>query len=80
MGQKINQGRYDKFRWFKKWMAFEQTLPPEERWSFSYTIMRYGLDSELNVDLKGEALSYFNEHIKPEIDRQHCRMDKGLEP
>lgn len=72
--------KYNKFRWFAKWLKFEDTLPDiDDRVIFSLSIKEYGLNGVVHPELRGAALEYFNTHVRPELDRQHKRLEKGLE-
>lgn len=74
------RAKYDKFRWFAKWLEFEDTLPDiDDRAAFRLAIKDYGLYGVIRHDLQGAALEYFNTHVRPELDRQHKRLEKGLE-
>lgn len=71
--------KYEKFRWFAEWLEFEETLPDiDDRAAFNMAIKDYGLSGIVRHDLHGAALEYFNTHVRPELDRQHKRLEKGL--
>ncbi len=72
------QSKYKKFRWFAKWLEYANKLPDEEERTFNRSVIMYGLRKEEPVKLTGNTLDYFNTHIRPEIDRQHKRLDRGL--
>lgn len=71
--------KYEKFRWFAELMEFEEPLPDiDDRVAFNMAIKDYGLSGVVRHDLHGAALEYFNTHVRPELDRQHERLKKGL--
>ena len=76
----MNQKKYPKFWWRTSWMEYELNLPEMEKRLFSYAITLYGVWGKYDGCLSGESLSYFEKEVKPDLDRQHQRMDKGLEP
>ena len=45
--------------------------------SRSTNLAKYGLKGEEPTEIAGAALEYFNQKIRPELDRQHERMMKG---
>lgn len=70
---------YEKFRWFIAWLEFDNTLPKEEQFPFRWAIIKYGLYEIEPADIQGPALDYFNEVIRPELDRQHKQLKEGKE-
>ena len=69
---------YEKFRWFAEWVAYCETLHDDmEQLAFHESIAKYGLKGEEPTEIAGAALEYFNQKIRPELDRQHERMRKG---
>lgn len=72
------QSKYEKFRWYAEWLEYADKLPDEEERTFNRSVIRYGLMKEEPAKLTGSTLDYFNTHIRPELDRQHKRLDRGL--
>lgn len=68
---------YKKFRWFIEWLEYSETLPKDIQPVFSRAISTYGLFAIEPTDLQGDALNYFNEKIRPELNRQHKRLREG---
>ena len=64
--------------WFAEWVAYCETLHDDmEQLAFHESIAKYGLKGEEPTEIAGAALEYFNQKIRPELDRQHERMMKG---
>lgn len=61
------------FYFFKEWYEFADRLTDSERLSFYRAVVYYGLDEEEPVNLNGDSLKYFNEVIRPNIDKQHSK-------
>lgn len=65
------ESKYDKFRWLKKWVDYSSSLNDNQKLALSQSIARYGLNDEEPQGLDEAVLGYFNEAIRPELDRQH---------
>jgi hypothetical protein len=66
--------KYPQFEFSPEWLIFSESIADiDERMTFLQNITHYAL-SELEPDLSGAQLEYFNAHIRPNIDRQHAKM------
>lgn len=68
---------YPKFRFRLKWLQFIDTLPKEAADSLLIQIGAYGIKCEEPEQLTPAAQDYFNREIRPELDRQHKRLNEG---
>lgn len=61
----------EKFRFSSKWVEFgDQIKNDEERVAYYLTISQYAFGYiDAPRDITGETLNYFNQHIKPSLDR-----------
>lgn len=63
-----------------KWIDFVSSLESQdERASLLGAIMEYGIYENDEPDLTGSSLEYFNNVVKPSIDKSHARYLKKLE-
>ena len=66
------------FNFYADWVKFGDRLQDmQERIDFYKAISRYGCYGEEPKNLKGASLEYFNEKVRPNIDKQHRRMNHG---
>ena len=71
--------QFDNFIWRVLWLEFGEGLKDlEERINFYRAIIRYGLDKK-EPELKPGAMDFFNNEIRPDIDRQHNNKIKNLQ-
>ena len=68
---------YPKFRFMGSWLDYSNTLHNDSG-RFLRAIVRYGLYEEEPDGLSPCALEFFNGIVRPELDRQHSRIKKGL--
>lgn len=67
-----------KFRWHKEWYDYSETINNKSvQNAFKWAIIAYGLDCQEPTDLQGEVLRYFNESVRPELDKQHKKFSKN---
>lgn len=73
----IIRNKYEQFDWLPEWVEYAETIPPiDPALCFYKAVIRYGLDCIEPEELRAEDLQYFNEKVRPELDRQHHKMDK----
>lgn len=71
---------YEKFRWLAEWVVYCKFLHDDaERLALNDAIAEYGIMSKEPAGITGATLEYFNEEIRPELDRQHKLMMGGYE-
>lgn len=59
------------FNFYADWVKFGDTLQDmQERINFYSAISRYGAYHETPKNLIGDTLAYFNERVRPMIDKQ----------
>ena len=69
---------YRQFRWFPQWLKYADTIKEQSKeLAFFDAISKYGCYEIEPTDLQGEALDYFNNEVRPELDSQHEIMRKG---
>ncbi len=84
MGKRKNKvvvinNSYEQFLWLPEWAKYGKTVPPvTPALNFYMAIAKYGLDCIEPKGLRDEDLKYFNEFVRPELDRQHREMDKRI--
>jgi len=65
------ESKYPKFRWHRAWVEYTRTLPESQQLALMESIAHYGLYDEEPKGLDDDVLAYFNEIIRPNLDRQH---------
>lgn len=59
------------FDFYAEWVKFGDTLQDmQERINYYRAISRYGVYNETPKNLTGKTLAYFNERVRPMIDKQ----------
>lgn len=70
------QSRYSNFVWLAEWTKHAESLRTiDEKAIFFRGITKYGLDG-LEPEFSPELMQYFNSHIRPELDRQHAKINR----
>lgn len=69
--------KYPKFRFFIEWLQFIDTLPKVDGDGLLLQIAAYGIHETEPKELTPEAQEFFNREIRPELDRQHKRLNEG---
>lgn len=70
-------GKYDKFTWRKAWYDYADTITNKRQClAFNRAIANYGLEGIEPRGLEGDALRYFDNHVRPDLDRQHSKPSK----
>lgn len=62
---------YEYFIFVQDWWAFARTLQPKEHNALIRQIACYGLYGIAPIELCGDTLRYFNEVVRPDLDKQH---------
>lgn len=76
---------YEKFRYMPEWAEYNINIKDDKRrLAMAELIMFYGCcdvdEDGLNLyRVQEEDMKYFNEVIRPELDRQHKRLREGKE-
>ena len=66
-----------RFVWLSEWCEYSKTIADDaQQLSFNWAVALYGLKCEEPKKLEGDVLRYFNERVRPELDRQHKRKVK----
>lgn len=61
------------------WWGYLEELPTlEARMRLNTAILRYGLEGEDPEGLNVEDRAFFNETVKPDIDRQHAAIYRRI--
>lgn len=69
--------RYAYFDWGNGWMDYVLSLKSEdEQKTLHSAIVHYGHNEDLPTALSGASLDFFNNKVRPELDRQHKAYDK----
>lgn len=77
--EKNKQIAYPKFLWLPIWVIYTESIcNPQDEFLIHEAIARYGLYCEEPNITNPEHLKYFNDVIRPELDRQHRKMDKAI--
>lgn len=64
--------KYKKFRFHKSWHIFIEKLSEDaQKVALFDAIARYGIDDIEPKGLEGEALRYFDDVVRPNLDKQH---------
>ncbi len=74
---KIKSINFGKFRFFGEWLDYIDRLSKEAQPGLMYYIFAYGFHETEPDELTPEAQEYFNRVIRPELDRQHKRLNEG---
>lgn len=72
--------RYPKMHILPEWMERISQMPRDEGNALLYAAAGYGIreiEPTTEGNLTPEALEYFNREIRPELDRQHKRLNEG---
>lgn len=68
---------FKRFIWLKEWYEYSQTIKGDaQQLAFNWAVALYGLKCQEPKGIDGEVLRYFNERVRPELDRQHKRKLK----
>lgn len=71
--------KYPQFKWLKSWTDFGCALQSMDlQLDFFKEVANYGLCESEPQRIKDEVLEYFNQYIRPELDRQHKEMKPHL--
>lgn len=73
----MKKAKYPKFRFLLEWLEYIDSLPKGDGDSLLLQIGAYGIREEEPETLTPEAQEYFNREIRPELDRQHRRLNEG---
>ena len=73
----MERPKYLKFSFSSDWLAFIDTLPKADGDSLLLQIRAYALYEAEPEELTPEAAEYFNNEIRPDLDRQHKRLNEG---
>lgn len=69
------------FTFKSEWMRFAQTITTiEERFNFYDSVANYGLLADEPIGLNTRALDYFNDVVRPDIDRQKGKRRRRRTP
>lgn len=73
-----NGYKYTRFGFRTEWLKFIEDLPtPKEQSDTFHAVSEYGLKEAEPQGLTPEAMEYFNNEIRPDLDRQHKRINEG---
>lgn len=74
----LKGAKYEHFKFNIEWLEECERQPTKEQNSaLYYAIVFYGLNEIEPQGLTPEVLEYFNNEIRPELDRQHERLNEG---
>lgn len=73
----MRKPKYLRFRFSPEWLEYIDTLPKEDGDNLLLQIRAYALYDAEPEELTPEAQEYFNREIRPELDRQHKRLNEG---
>jgi len=74
MGKAGNAMPFKKFYWLEEWTEYADTITDDsKRLAFNWAVALYGLKCQEPKGIGGDVLRYFNERVRPELDRQHKR-------
>lgn len=74
----LKGAKYEHFKFSIEWLAeCERQSTTEQNTALYYAIVFYGLGEKEPQGLSPEAMEYFNREIRPELDRQHKRLNEG---
>lgn len=73
----MKKAKYSKFRFFAEWLEYIDSLPKLDGDNLLLQIRAYALYEATPEDLTPEADDYFNRVVRPELVRQHKRLNEG---
>lgn len=73
----MRKPKYLRFRFSPEWLEYIGSLQKEDGDNLLLQIRAYALYEAEPEKLTPEAQEYFNREIRPELDRQHKRLNEG---
>lgn len=73
----LKGAKYDRFSFDPKWLEYIDSLPKAAGGSLLMQIRFYAFFETEPETLTPEAQEYFNREIRPDLDRQHRRLNEG---
>lgn len=65
------------FVWLPAWAEYAENIKDDaQQLAFNWAVALYGLKCQEPKGIEGDVLRYFNEKVRPELDRQHKQKRK----
>lgn len=73
----LEGAKYDRFSFAPEWLEYIDSLPRIDGGRLLMQIRFYAFFETEPETLTPEAQEYFNREIRPDLDRQHKRLNEG---